>query len=152
MQVNAAWEAIKESFESKASKKDSAKDNDTGDDGEDEEEDTTKEESEIGSEETLSEEELISEEDVDSTGDYQDGDASDDEWLQDCDFGYSDLQETGGSYKVEVEDGIEISIEEHEKLCGCDLDGTTGHRLLSEGDAGLDVHDSEFSDEGYETG
>jgi hypothetical protein len=37
----------------------------------------------------------------------------------DCDYG--DLEETGGSYVVQYEDGTEVTLEEHEWQCGCDL-------------------------------
>jgi hypothetical protein len=38
----------------------------------------------------------------------------------DCDYG--DLEETGGYYAVQYEDGSEVTLEEHELDCGCDLD------------------------------
>lgn len=37
-----------------------------------------------------------------------------------CDYG--DLEKTGGSYMVQYEDGSEVTLEEHEWDCGCDLD------------------------------
>lgn len=37
-------------------------------------------------------------------------------------YDYGDLDETGGKYKVQLDDGTEISLEEHEKYCGCDCE------------------------------
>lgn len=47
-----------------------------------------------------------------------------------CDYG--DLEETGGSYKVQFEDGEEMTLEEHDEICGCDLDDDYSFRLLSD--------------------
>jgi hypothetical protein len=38
-------------------------------------------------------------------------------------YDYGDLNETGGSYKVQFVDGTEISLEEHERFCDCGLGG-----------------------------
>jgi hypothetical protein len=36
-------------------------------------------------------------------------------------YDYGDLNESGGSYKVQLVDGTEISLEEHERFCDCGL-------------------------------
>jgi hypothetical protein len=54
-----------------------------------------------------------------------DGCASDEDsqcsWETDChsDSG-SDLNETGGRYKVQLDDGTEVSLGEHEESCDCE--------------------------------
>lgn len=37
-------------------------------------------------------------------------------------YDYGDLDETDGNYKIQLADGTEITLEEHEKSCGCDCD------------------------------
>lgn len=66
-----------------------------------------------------------------SDGDYVEG--AEDEEECDHDYGYGDLEETGGNYKVVIEDGVEVTLEYHEEICGCDLDDEASvHYLLDE--------------------
>ena len=34
-------------------------------------------------------------------------------------YDYGDLNETGGSYKIRLAEGIEVNLEEHDQFCGC---------------------------------
>jgi hypothetical protein len=65
-------------------------------------------------------EELGSEsEDLSAESDAQDGAGDDSE--SSSDGGYGDLEEMGGSFKVIME----VSLEDHARFCGCDLDSKT---------------------------
>ncbi|KAL1586074.1 hypothetical protein WHR41_04707 [Cladosporium halotolerans] len=64
-----------------------------------------------------------------SDGDYVEG--AEDEGECDSDYGYGDLEETGGNYKVVIEGGGEVSLEYHEQICGCDLDDESSVHYLS---------------------
>lgn len=81
-----------------------------------------------------------SEDDTQSEDDSAYGSASDTEenegerdeggWAFSNDYG--DLEETGGRYAVLMEDGREVSLEEHENICGCDLDAEDSpHRKIA---------------------
>lgn len=60
-------------------------------------------------------------EDLSAESDAQDG-ASDDS-KSSSSGGYGDLEDTGGSYKVIME--MEVTLEDHERLCGCGLSSKT---------------------------
>lgn len=117
--MNAAWEAyIGKNFTSSDTNDEDPTDTEgdvMGDDDEDE-----------GYASDLSEPE--DETRSDSDAEFTDGSSDGDECAFDVDYG--DLEETGGYYKVQLEDGREISLEEHEKICGCDLDAEDAVHLL----------------------
>ena len=67
-------------------------------------------------------------------------------------YDYGDLEETGGSYIVVIEDGVEITLKEHEETCGCDIDAEDAVHFLTSGgddndDADSGVGDMEEADE-----
>jgi hypothetical protein len=113
----------------------------------------------------------VSDDNGESDGEYVEGD-DDDDVLSDVESGsgsdagvsvgssdgegcafaydYGDLEETGGSYMVVVEDGLEITLEEHEEICGCDLDAEDAVHFLTNGhddDADSGVGDMEEASE-----
>lgn len=62
-----------------------------------------------------------------SSSEYGLSSDGDSEWsfehdIQDYDkhYDYGDLDEEGGSYAVQLEDGREVSLEEHTRTCTCD--------------------------------
>ena len=68
-----------------------------------------------------------SEEEDSASGSFCDSDSASD-WDPEYDdqdfdryYDYGDLDETDGSYVVQLEDDREISLEEHARTCGCDL-------------------------------
>ncbi|KAM0714715.1 hypothetical protein Q7P37_009755 [Cladosporium fusiforme] len=46
---------------------------------------------------------------------------SDNDEDHDIYYDYGDLNEQGGSYVVQLEDGKEVSVEEHARTCTCDV-------------------------------
>lgn len=51
-------------------------------------------------------------------------------------YDYGDLNEEGGLYKVQYTCGVEITLEEHQRRCGCNLDvDESDHRLVVAGSA-----------------
>jgi hypothetical protein len=53
---------------------------------------------------------------------------SDEDELIDRYYNYGDLDETGGKYRVQLVDGTEVSLEEHERFCRCGLgEGIPGY-------------------------
>lgn len=60
-------------------------------------------------------------------------------------YDYGDLNETGGSYKVQLADGTEVSLEEHENSCGCGCgEGFSQGDITSE--SGGELSDMETSE------
>ena len=66
-------------------------------------------------------------------------------------YDYGDLDETGGNYKIQLADGIEVGVEEHEQLCGCGCEeGFSDSGLSSEDDyelSELELSEPEMWDE-----
>lgn len=56
-------------------------------------------------------------------------------------YDYGDLDETGGKYVVQLDDGTEVSLEEHEKCCGCGCENMyiCGHTQRDTGDDGCSI-------------
>jgi hypothetical protein len=91
---------------------------------EDREADEEEEEEEEEGEEV--EEGRSSEEEDPESGNYCESDTASD-WDPEYDdqgfdkyYNYGDLNETGGSYVVQLESDHEISLEEHARTCACD--------------------------------
>lgn len=94
MQVNAAWEAINDARLQDEATKDGDEQSSTCD--------------ESGSEYGFSS-------DVGSEWSFQDDGCNYDEY-----YNYGDLDEDGGTYVIQLEDGREVSLEEHSRTCTCD--------------------------------
>lgn len=53
-------------------------------------------------------------------------------------YDYGDLNETGGNYKIQPAEGIEVDLEEHDQFCGCGFEeGFSDSGLSSEDDHDL---------------
>jgi hypothetical protein len=64
-------------------------------------------------------------------------------------YDYGDLDETGGMYKVQLDDGTEISLEEHEGSCGCGCeDRLLCEYMSSDADGDDSSSDENMSDDG----
>lgn len=50
-------------------------------------------------------------------------------------YDYGNLDETGGNYKIQLADGIEVDLEEHEQFCGCGCEEGFSDSDLSSWDA-----------------
>jgi hypothetical protein len=61
-------------------------------------------------------------------------------------YDYGDLNETGGRYKVQLDDGTEVSLGEHEESCDCEC-GEERFCDCSPSDGGDDSIDIYMSDE-----